>query len=110
MRQGGIPGSGGTKPANFFKLAKKAGVKWAVMVRDPTHSWYHRGLQEGDAEGFNAIVNTLKVPSRPRAPLCPIRNRHARKASVRVPWLLPRRMRSACVCRRRSTWCSPEMW
>ena len=64
MRQGGIPGSGGTKPANFFKLAKKAGVKWAVMVRDPTHSWYHRGLEEGDTEGFNALVRRLMCEDR----------------------------------------------
>lgn len=108
MRQGGIPGSGGTKPANFFKLAKKAGVKWAVMVRDPTHSWYHRGLEEGDTEGFNALVNILKValPSQPPCTRCALAVKPAKSRCARVP-ISPA---LGVPCRLRSTWCSPEMW
>ena len=55
--QGGLPGSPGLSSESFFKLCKKCGVRWAVFVRDVTHSWYHRGVADG--EGFNELLATI---------------------------------------------------
>ena len=76
--QGGLPASGGMKPESFMKLCKKCGVKWAVFVRDPTHCWYQRGLQDGDKDGFNGVLSLLQVGSVPRIRQCPPRRRDSR--------------------------------
>jgi hypothetical protein len=58
---GGLPQKGGVKPENFLKLCKKSGVKFALVVRDPTHSWFHRGLAQGDSGGFNSVIEMLQT-------------------------------------------------
>ena len=58
---GGLPQKGGVKPENFLKLCKKSGVKFALVVRDPTHSWFHRGLAQGDSGGFNSVIEMLQA-------------------------------------------------
>ena len=59
--QGGLPEKGGVSAEGFLKLAKKAGVRWTIVARDPTHSWFHRGLAAGDTEGFNTLLNALQA-------------------------------------------------
>lgn len=59
---GGLPGQpGGLKPEAFMKLCKKSGVRWTLFARDATHSWFHRGLSEGDGDGFNALLALLQA-------------------------------------------------
>ncbi len=106
---GGLPQSGGVKPENFLKLCKKSGVRWALAVRDPTHSWYHRGLRAGDTSGFNAVLELLQEEIelvQPREVMAPRsdRSRHACRAAPRRT--LDRVAAAAngryrCRCRRR---------
>ena len=44
-----------------MKLCKKANLKYAVFVRDPTHCWFHRGLKAGvdPNSGFETVIDTL---------------------------------------------------
>ena len=59
---GGLPGMpGGLKPEAFMKLCKKSGVRWTLFVRDPTHCWFHRGVGDGDGDGFNALLAMLQA-------------------------------------------------
>ena len=61
------------KPESFLKMAKKCGVRWALFLRDPTHCWYQRGLQEGDADGFMTVLTTLQVGHTLPPPKIPLR-------------------------------------
>ena len=36
-------------------------MRWTIVARDPTHSWFHRGLGPGDTEGFNSLLNSLQA-------------------------------------------------
>lgn len=58
---GGLPDSGGQKPDTFLKLCKKSGIRWAIVVKDPTRSWYHRGVADGDTSGFDGVLGVLQA-------------------------------------------------
>ena len=57
--QGGLPDKPGLSAEGFMKLCKKCGVRWAIMARDVTHTWYHRGT--GPGESFESVLAALQA-------------------------------------------------
>ena len=42
-----------------MKLCKKCGIRWAIMARDATHTWYHRGTAA--EENFDSTLVALQA-------------------------------------------------
>ena len=61
--QGGLPEKPGMSAESFLKLCKKCGIRWAVFVRDATHTWYHRGVAAapGEESARERIMFVLRV-------------------------------------------------